>query len=194
MHVETQHLILSYALGKPIGLIKTQYENEDIQSLSGILENRVLQIESIIDQQYEYIFAEVLKQSEFTGTLIRNEKRKAFMNLICSLDPAGNIINDQLVLQLVGTFALFVSKCEGVSQCLLYNEQVYPIGYRRKKIILQKLLNDDGQSHDQEAAEYEEEEKHGQEANRTDQTERGDPQNSKLLKMQEVYENTIMFD
>ena len=49
MHVETQHLILSYALGKPIGLIKTQHENEDIQSLSGILENRVLQIESIID-------------------------------------------------------------------------------------------------------------------------------------------------
>ena len=78
------------------------------------------------------------------------------MSLIYSMGPSAPIrdanrefmINDQLVLQVVGTFALFLSKCEGVSQCLLYHEKLYPIGYRRKKIILQKLLNDDAELQD----------------------------------------------
>ena len=52
------------------------------------------------------------------------------------------VINDQLVLQLVGTLTLFLSKCNSVSQSLLYYEQLYPIGYRRKKMTLQKLLED----------------------------------------------------
>jgi len=60
------------------------------------------------------------------------------------------MINDQLVLQVVGTFALFLSKCEGVSQCLLYHEKLYPIGYGRKKLISQKLLNDDTELQDAE--------------------------------------------
>ena len=80
------------------------------------------------------------------------------MSLIYSASPSARtrdinrelMINDQLVLQVVGTFALFLSKCEGVSQCLLYHEKLYPIGYRRKKIISQKLLNDDTELQDAE--------------------------------------------
>jgi hypothetical protein len=69
------------------------------------------------------------------------------MNLICAsrieqTDLQKHIINDQLVLQLVGTLTLFLSKCNSVSQSLLYHEQLYPIGYRRKKMTLQKLLED----------------------------------------------------
>jgi hypothetical protein len=47
-----------------------------------------------------------------------------------------SIINDQLVIQLLGTLSLLLSKCEGISQSLLYHLQLYPIGYRRKNIIL----------------------------------------------------------
>ena len=55
LHVEISHLILSYALGVPVGLVKTQIE-QGLPSLSGILERQQLFIESIIDLQYDFMF------------------------------------------------------------------------------------------------------------------------------------------
>ena len=105
--------------------------------------------------------ASTLAGSEHCSKWIKNPKRGQFMSLIYSMGPSARardanrefMINDQLVLQIVGTFALFLSKCEGVSQCLLYHEKLYPIGYRRKKIILQKLLNDDAELQDRKLQE-----------------------------------------
>ena len=59
---------------------------------------------------------------------MKNAKREAFL---CQINSHPHIVNDQLVLQLVGTLAVYLSKCEGVSQALLSHEQVYPIGCGR---------------------------------------------------------------
>lgn len=60
--LELNHLLLSKALGRPVGLIKTQMAFQDqFQSLTFLLESETLQIESLIDEQYRFMFHQVLK-------------------------------------------------------------------------------------------------------------------------------------
>ena len=50
LQLELQHLVLSYALGHPVGLVKSQvHSGGKIRSFSLILERNLLDIQSIID-------------------------------------------------------------------------------------------------------------------------------------------------
>lgn len=141
--IELAHLVLSYALGRPVGIIKTQkgLKSDQVTSITMLLERKEIEIESIMEKQYQYMFNKVFQQAE-TPFLSVNPRRQAFLNLICARSPTFQV-NDQLILQLVGTLALILSKFQGVPQSFLYHAQLYPIGFRRKKILLQKLLDDD---------------------------------------------------
>jgi hypothetical protein len=83
--VELEHLVLSYALGTPVGIVKTQ-RLVHMNTLSGIKMN----FESLIDLQYNYMFKRIF-QNDLTIKFIKNSNRIVFFNQFYSR-------NDQLIL------------------------------------------------------------------------------------------------
>ena len=83
--VELEHLVLSYALGTPVGIVKTQ-RLVHMNTLSGIK----MSFESLIDLQYNYMFKRIF-QNDLTIKFIKNSNRIVFFNQFYSR-------NDQLIL------------------------------------------------------------------------------------------------
>mmetsp|Transcript_5880 Transcript_5880/g.9519 ORF Transcript_5880/g.9519 Transcript_5880/m.9519 type:complete len:115 (+) Transcript_5880:2468-2812(+) len=110
------------------------------------LERGLIGLSSLLNLQYKHMFGPVFNSPNsvpvphpilanhnlidfrYEEKQIANKSREQVMSLLCSTMtvPTRNfnrqLINDQLVLQTIGTLALLLTKCRNVSQSLLFHE------------------------------------------------------------------------
>eukprot|EP00347_Sterkiella_histriomuscorum_P015039 403358539 len=129
--IEEDHFGISQALGFPVGLVKAKLKLNE-QLYKQVYDNiQDISFNSLVDVQHQLMIDIITNNSETDYT--ENLGRSQFLNFLKSKD-------DNLILLTNSTIytILTISK---VSPSLLFKASLYPIGFRRKNLLLQKLIN-----------------------------------------------------
>mmetsp|Transcript_33943 Transcript_33943/g.33085 ORF Transcript_33943/g.33085 Transcript_33943/m.33085 type:complete len:272 (+) Transcript_33943:295-1110(+) len=144
--MEQHHWEISYALGQEVGVIKTKQNylehlrKKGVSSMNSIqkwvFNQQVKKVYSLCEVHYATMF-KIIKKEELDkveeGPLVGNKSRVLFFNLL-------NAKEDNCVLLNAGTLLSMLTLSK-VSPALLYRSNLYPIGFRRRNMLLQKLIN-----------------------------------------------------
>ncbi|TNV84769.1 hypothetical protein FGO68_gene16079 [Halteria grandinella] len=132
--IEDEHLEMSKALGYAVGFTKVIKSQEEdlIVSDETECEQKAL-FDSYIDAQYTFMIELITKNNTEGSYYAENTCKRSFLQLLQAKDDGLVLLTCSLLYSI-----LSISK---TSPSLLFRANLYPIGLRRKNLLLQKLIN-----------------------------------------------------